>query len=115
MSFANRLKDLRKKKGLSQAELADNIEVHFTQISRYERGETKPNAEAISKLAKTLSTTVDFLMNGTTDDLVQETGLDKEIVARFKKVQELSKENKETVLSLLDAFIAKEKIQAMLK
>jgi hypothetical protein len=54
-------------------------------------------------------------MNGTTDDLVQETGLDKEIVARFKKVQELSKENKETVLSLLDAFIAKEKIQAMLK
>jgi transcriptional regulator with XRE-family HTH domain len=42
--FSERLKELRKRKGISQGELAELIEVHFTQISRYERGETKPNA-----------------------------------------------------------------------
>ncbi len=43
MTFAERLKQLRKKRGLSQNELAEAIKVHFTQVSRYERGETKPN------------------------------------------------------------------------
>lgn len=114
-TFADRLKDLRKKKSLSQAELSEAIGVHFTQLSRYERGETKPNAQAMSKLAQVLETTTDFLMNGTSDETAVSAGLDKEIIARFKQVQELDKEDKKTVLSLFDAFIAKGKIQNILK
>jgi len=87
----------------------------FCCCIRYERGETKPNAEAMSKLAKVLDTTVDFLMSGTTDDLVMEAGLDKELVSRFKEVQDLPAEERRTVLSLLDAFIAKTKIQGLLQ
>ena len=112
--FAYRLKELRKKKGISQDELAVLIEVHFTQVSRYERGETKPNAEAMTKLAKALDTTVDFLMNGTADDVVKDAGLEKEQISRFKEVQDLETEDKRTVLSLMDAYIAKTKIQALL-
>jgi transcriptional regulator with XRE-family HTH domain len=112
--FSDRLKDLRKRKGISQGELAELIEVHFTQVSRYERGETKPNAEAMTKLAKALDTTVDFLMNGTTDDVVKDAGLEKELISRFKEVQDLETEEKKTVLSLMDAYIAKTKIQTLL-
>ena len=79
MDFADRLKELRKRKGISQGDLAELIEVHFTQVSRYERGETKPNAEAMTKLAKALDTSVDYLMNGTADDVVQDAGLEKEL------------------------------------
>jgi hypothetical protein len=42
---------------------------------------------------------------------VQEAGLEKELIARFREVQLLPWEEKKTVLSLLDAFIAKTKIQ----
>ena len=112
--FADRLKELRKKKRISQGELASLIEVHFTQVSRYERGETKPNAEAMTKLAKALDTTVDFLMNGTADDVIKDAGLEKELISRFKEVQDLETEDKRTVLSLMDAYIAKTKIQALL-
>jgi transcriptional regulator with XRE-family HTH domain len=112
--FADRLKELRKKKGISQGELSELIEVHFTQVSRYERGETKPNAEAMTKLAKALDTTVDYLMNGTADDAVQDAGLEKELISRFKEVQSLETEDKKTVLSLMDAYIAKTKIQSLL-
>ena len=77
-------------------------------------GETKPNAEAITKLAKTLDTTVDYLMNGTTDDVAENAGLEKEIISRFKEVQQLPSEEKQTVLSLLDAFIAKSRIKDLL-
>jgi transcriptional regulator with XRE-family HTH domain len=114
-TFAERLKELRKMRGLSQAELSTMVEVHFTQVSRYERGETKPNAEAMTKLAKVLDTTTDYLMNGTTDDIVQEVGLDKELVNRFKQVQNMPSDEKKTVLSLMDAFIAKMKIQSFLQ
>jgi transcriptional regulator with XRE-family HTH domain len=114
MGFSDRLKELRKRKNISQAELSELIEVHFTQISRYERGETKPNAEAMTKLAKALETTVDFLMNGTADDVVQDAGLEKELISRFKKVQGLDAEDKKTVLSLMDAYIAKTQIQTLL-
>lgn len=112
--FADRLKVLRKQKGISQGDLAVLIEVHFTQVSRYERGETKPNAEAMTKLAKALDTTVDFLMNGTADDVVKDAGLEKELISRFKEVQDLGTEDKKTVLSLMDAYIAKTKIQTLL-
>lgn len=112
--FADRLKDLRKRKGISQSELAELIEVHFTQVSRYERGETKPNAEAMTKLAKALDTTVDFLMNGTADDVAKDAGLEKELISRFKEVQSLETDDKKTVLSLMDAYIAKTKIQSLL-
>lgn len=114
-TFPERLKSLRKQRGVSQAELAKMIEVHFTQVSRYERGETKPNSEAITKMATALNTTVDYLMNGTTTDIVESTGLDREIIDRFKQVQELSIEEKKTVLSLLDAFIAKSKISQIIR
>lgn len=114
MNFADRLKVLRKQKGISQSKLAELIGVHFTQVSRYEREETKPNAEAMTKLAKALDTTVDYLMNGTSDDIVREAGLEKELISRFKQVQDLATEEKKTVLSLLDAFIAKTKIQSLL-
>lgn len=114
MDFESRLKELRKRKGISQGELAKLIEVHFTQVSRYERGETKPNAQAMTKLAKALDTTVDYLMNGTADDVVQDAGLEKDLISRFKEVQTLDTEDKKTVLSLMDAYIAKTKIQSLL-
>ncbi len=78
MNFAERLKKLRKERGLSQNKLAKAIGVHFTQVSRYERGDTKPNAEAMTKLAHALDTTVDYLMNGASDDIVNNAGLEKE-------------------------------------
>lgn len=112
--FPTRLKQLRKRKELSQNDLAELVGVHFTQISRYERAETKPGADAAASLARVLDTTVDFLMSGTTSDIVEAAGLDKELISRLREVQDLPQEEKRTVLSLLDAFVAKSKIQAML-
>ncbi|MFW5879783.1 MAG: helix-turn-helix domain-containing protein [bacterium] len=113
MTFAERLKDLRKKKGLSQNELSNTIGVHFTQVSRYERGETKPNAEAMAKLANALDTTVDYLMSGTSDDIIFNAGLDREIISRLKQIQDFNVDDKKTALYLLDALIAKQKIQSL--
>ena len=41
-------------------------------------------------------------------------GLEKELMSRFQQLQTLNTEDKKTVLSLMDAFIAKTKIQNLL-
>ena len=114
LDFPARLKQLRKRRELSQAQLAERAGVHFTQISRYERGETKPASAAAASLARELQTTVDYLMAGTTDDAATAAGLERELVARLRQVQDLPAEEKRTVLSLLDAFVAKSRIQGIL-
>lgn len=51
MEFKDRLKSLRLKNGLSQAILADMLDVSSSLIGLYETGKRKPSAEKIESLA----------------------------------------------------------------
>ena len=113
MEFKDRLKQARAKKGLSQGELAKAIQVHVTNISRYERGENKPTSDVLSKLANALDTTVDFLMSGSLHDQA-DTGInDKELLSQFKQVEQLNAEDKHLVKTFIDAFLTKRQIQQL--
>lgn len=43
MSFGERLKKARQDKGFSQSELGKIVDVHYTQIGRYESKGVKPS------------------------------------------------------------------------
>ena len=60
-----RLRELRKKKRLSQLRLA--TELHTTQntISRYETGEPEPGIDELIKIADNLNVSVDYLLGRT--------------------------------------------------
>lgn len=62
-----RLKELRKKKGVTQLRLA--IELNTTQntISRYETGEHEPGIAELLKLADYFNVSVDYLLERTDD------------------------------------------------
>lgn len=64
--FAERLKELRLEKGLSQRELAKAVNLTHTAILRWENETHIPNAEAVVTLAKFFSVTTDYLL-GLTD------------------------------------------------
>ncbi|MDE6598420.1 MAG: helix-turn-helix domain-containing protein [Clostridia bacterium] len=64
--FAERLKDLRLEKGLSQRELAKLVNLSHTAILRWENQTRIPNGEAIVALAKFFGVTTDYLL-GLTD------------------------------------------------
>ena len=48
------LKKLRLEAGLTQEQLAENSNVDFTQVGRYERGVRSPSLTSIKKLAEGL-------------------------------------------------------------
>ena len=56
-----RLKELRKRRGLSQQEVADRLGVTRSTISAYERNNKSPSLEALEKLAIIYNSSVDYI------------------------------------------------------
>jgi len=72
MQFRDKLFQLRKKTGLTQAELADTLNVSRQAISKWEMGTTVPDVANILALSRVFNVTVDYLVNdeiGTENDL----------------------------------------------
>ena len=54
--------ELRKKNGLSQDELAENVMVTRQAVSRWETGDTIPNTETLKLLSKLFNVTINTLL-----------------------------------------------------
>lgn len=111
--LGGRIMQLRKEKGLSQTDLANQVGVSYAQIGRYETKGTQPSADILKKLADALNTTSDFLMNGNKDDKAVATLNDNELLKQFKEVDKMSPEDQDTIKKLIDAFITKAKIKQL--
>ena len=66
IQFKERLKELRKEKQLSQADLAKELQVSQRSISSWETGFRQPDFETLEQLAKYFGVTTDYLL-GVTD------------------------------------------------
>jgi len=111
MEFKDRIKQARTQMGLSQSKLADMIDVHVTNISRYERGENKPTSQVLSRLADALNISADYLMTGSTDEVAKATIADKELLDQFRRIEQLPQDKKHLVKEFLDAFLIKAELQ----
>jgi len=113
MGFSERLKKARIEKGYSKSDLSKEINVHYSQIGRYEEKGAQPSADILAKLANALEVTSDFLMNGTSEDLADSSLTDKELLNQFKMIEKMTEEKKSVVKIFLDAFITKDKIKQL--
>ncbi len=64
--FGRRLKELRRKSGLTQAELGRKIGVSPSAVGMYEQGKREPDNHTLLKVCELFDTTTDYLIN---DDL----------------------------------------------
>jgi len=113
-TLGDRLKKLREDKKLSKGDLAELINIHYSQIGRYERNEASPSAEVLKNLANQLEVSTDFLMNGTLEQIADEAIKDKTLINQFNRISKLDDENKKIVISLIDAFLFKQEMKQKL-
>jgi len=85
--------------------------VYNTQIGKYEKKGAQPSAEILAKLANLLGVSSDFLTNGTSDDLAENSLTDKELLNQFKAIEKMPEQDKNVVKTLIDAFITKGKLK----
>ncbi|WP_278228469.1 helix-turn-helix domain-containing protein [Lactococcus lactis] len=60
--FAERLKELRKEKGLTQQKVADSLNISQPNYRRWEVGERSPSGETLIKLADYFDVSIDYLV-----------------------------------------------------
>lgn len=72
MNLGNKILKLRKKKGLSQEELGEKIDVTRQTISNWELGETTPNIEQLKLLSKEFNVSIDELVDNDLQDVLVE-------------------------------------------
>jgi transcriptional regulator with XRE-family HTH domain len=63
-SIGSRIKTLRAKTNMTQAELAEKLNLTDKAVSKWESGEGAPNVEVLADLASLLGTTTDYLLTG---------------------------------------------------
>jgi len=99
MLFGERLLSTRKKKKISQEELAKMVGVHAPVIGRYEREEVKPSIEIATNIAEALEVSLDYLTG------ISDLELDKSFVNIITSLQKLNNEDKEHILTTINALI----------
>ncbi len=110
--FGARLKVLRKQKNWAQKELAAKVDIRFQQLNKYESGLNIPPAEMLVKLADALDVSVDFLLTG---NPIEDSPLaSSRLFKRFQVLERLTTEDQETIIKVIDALIAKQRMETAL-
>ncbi len=89
------LKELRKKKNITQIRLSIAAEVSQETISAYESGKALPSADTLIKIADFLDTSIDYLLDRTDNPapiLYKENNLSDELLHSFSKLNNKQKE-----------------------
>ena len=63
MEFNEKLQELRRRRGLTQEELAEKLYVSRTAVSKWESGRGYPNIESLKAISEFFSVTVDELLS----------------------------------------------------
>jgi transcriptional regulator with XRE-family HTH domain len=107
-AFGERLQQIRKRRGLSQVEVAQRLGIHQSLISQYERGYLRLHGALLVRLAQALETTPDAILalkqlktNGDGHTL------DRRFLRRLQKIDKLSAHDKKILLGTIDAFLSK--------
>ena len=108
MDFGSVVSELRKQKGISQTDLASQLGIHKIVLGRYERNEVYPSIDLARKIADILDVSLDYL---TGKDDVQ---IDKDTSSRILEVSKFEEADRNHIFSVIDAFIAKRKIQSIM-
>ena len=124
---AERIKQLRKKNGISQSELAEVIGVKNNTVSTWERGTRKPDFEALNLLSDYFEVSFEYIL-GSSDkekarvkpteeelDQLALSALADELYDNVKKYCQLSTKSQKMIDALINATYQMEKQEGELK
>lgn len=96
--IGNRMLSIRKRQGMTQADVAERADLSDRNYADIERGNTNMRLETLLKICRALGVTPDSL-------LTREETTAKQTEALTQSISSLSEKDKTTALSLLNVFI----------
>jgi transcriptional regulator with XRE-family HTH domain len=104
--IGKRIRDLRKRQGMTQAELAAELGINQSAVSDYEKGVVRLHAALLAAMARILKSSADEILG-----LEKAKGNghqpDRRFLRRIEKLHQLSRRDQQAILGTIDAFLAK--------
>lgn len=112
-NLAQRLKELRTKRNLTQTRLAELMGISPRVYSRWETGDVTPHFDTIVRLADTLGVTLDELAgrkNVTAEAKIRNPELNR----LYGKVDQLSDEDQKALVIVLDSLVKRSRVSKVM-
>lgn len=102
--FADRLKELRKSRNITQTDFARSFHISNGTIGNWESGKREPNLETMQKIADYFNVTVDYLI-GRSDNHSDQNPLDRQLegidFALWGEVRDLTDDEKRDIIEFV--------------
>jgi transcriptional regulator with XRE-family HTH domain len=105
-AIGRRIRDLRKRQGMTQIELAAELGINQSAVSDYEKGEVRIHAAMLAGLARVLMSSADENL-GLEKAKGNGHAPDRRFWRRIERLHQLSRRDQQAVLGTIDAFLAK--------
>lgn len=106
------LRNARVKKGMTQAEVAQAMDVAQSQYGKVETGKVIPSLKTLIKATEVLGTNLNRVVYGSDNASGVDIDIkDKELIERVNIISELSADDRHLAIQLLDLIAAKKKLK----
>ena len=112
MALGERIRQLRKEAGWSQAELAERVGTDSQRISRYENGRITPSLDAIVRIAEALNVSIDHLLVDNVPRRPLHT-VEHALGDRLAVIAELGDDELATLNNVIDGLVARTRLRAL--
>ncbi len=104
--YGNRIRDLRKRKGLTQGELARLLSFKSASaVGMIEREERELNIETLNQLSEIFGVSTDYILGKTVEENPGELDqLEQEFKVLLEKIKSISPEDRQKLLKLIEIF-----------
>jgi transcriptional regulator with XRE-family HTH domain len=102
--LGRRIAALRKERGYTQTELADQVGAVQVVVSNYERGKLRPHPDMLVRLAKALRVSADELL-GVQPASQNGAPVSRRVLRRLQAIDQLPKRDQDALFRTIDAFL----------
>ena len=96
---AEKLKNLRKSKGLTQVQFAQIFQISSGTIAMWETGKRMPDTETLKRIAKYFDVSLDYLLDAPADETPEE------IIILNRNSKKLSQEQQKTLIDVVRGML----------
>ena len=97
--LGTRIAALRRESNMSQAQLAQRLQISASAVGMYEQGRREPSADLLVELARVFGVTTDYLLTGQSACPEQEDSLSELLLERLEKADHHLKNRKDRCFS----------------
>lgn len=116
MSLGRAIAEFRKKKHMNQADLARELGVHHSYVTRWENDRVRPRVKSLEKLAEILEVTTQDLLMGGRDGVAETLNIDDvELVELLRQIPRLDQRQQEALKTVLQDMLTRSQFHELLQ